>query len=439
MQLKSIKLKNFRQYINEEIIFATNKDRNITLVTGEMGAGKTTLEQAFRYVLYGISEFNNTELLNNIVKQETPVNNVVSSSVSLDFVFHDKEYNLVRTQNYFKSTQDRVTAQSSSLKLNRIIDGNYLPEKDEIALSIANRMIPQQLSDYFFADGEKIEKMSKSMKDNSKQEDFSNVVKSILGLNHFTNAIKHLKGVEKTYKQAIAKMGGEDLDKLNQEIEELDEKIISCENDIKQQNNQISIYEDMRKQLDLEIRQIPDAEKLQISYQENNRKLQILLKNLDTAKINYLNLSNNSASDYNNPIMNYFASPLIKKSLNILNEKSNINFGIPGLHASTIEHILNTGTCLCGSELHANSDQITALTYLLKTVPPYSSGVAISEFKKEAKLRVSAQSTLHDSLKMGYTRIKEIEMEIDRTKDDISLTETHLEKIDEVVDKKKKI
>ena len=46
MLLKSIKLVNFRQFINESIDFAEGKGgKNVTIILGENGTGKTTFAQ----------------------------------------------------------------------------------------------------------------------------------------------------------------------------------------------------------------------------------------------------------------------------------------------------------------------------------------------------------------------------------------------------------
>ena len=43
MLLKKIKLKNFRQYYGEqELEFSTSPEKNITLIYGKNGAGKTS-------------------------------------------------------------------------------------------------------------------------------------------------------------------------------------------------------------------------------------------------------------------------------------------------------------------------------------------------------------------------------------------------------------
>lgn len=48
MLLKSIKLENFRQFRNESIDFAQGEGgKNVTIIIGENGTGKTTFAQAF--------------------------------------------------------------------------------------------------------------------------------------------------------------------------------------------------------------------------------------------------------------------------------------------------------------------------------------------------------------------------------------------------------
>ena len=40
MLIKKITLRNFRQYMNTEIIFSTDPEKNITLIKGDNGTGK---------------------------------------------------------------------------------------------------------------------------------------------------------------------------------------------------------------------------------------------------------------------------------------------------------------------------------------------------------------------------------------------------------------
>ena len=68
MLLQSIKLKNFRQFCDEQIAFADGKDgKNVTIILGENGTGKTTFAQAFFWCLYGETEFSDKVIINRLV------------------------------------------------------------------------------------------------------------------------------------------------------------------------------------------------------------------------------------------------------------------------------------------------------------------------------------------------------------------------------------
>lgn len=71
MLLKSIKLENFRQFCNESIDFAQGEGgKNVTIIIGENGTGKTTFAQAFFWCLYGETEFSDKIILNKMVATE---------------------------------------------------------------------------------------------------------------------------------------------------------------------------------------------------------------------------------------------------------------------------------------------------------------------------------------------------------------------------------
>lgn len=52
MIIKKMKLQNFRQYIVTEIKFAVDGDKNVTVIMGDNGTGKTTLAQAFQGLIW---------------------------------------------------------------------------------------------------------------------------------------------------------------------------------------------------------------------------------------------------------------------------------------------------------------------------------------------------------------------------------------------------
>ena len=82
MKLYKLTLNNFYRYYGEQkIVFSTEKDKNITVLRGENGTGKTTLLNAFYWVMYGdvikpltIQSSATVQLILTLVKEEHPLN-----------------------------------------------------------------------------------------------------------------------------------------------------------------------------------------------------------------------------------------------------------------------------------------------------------------------------------------------------------------------------
>ena len=105
MKLISLKINNFRQFYGEQIIeFSTNLDRNVTVIHGENGSGKTTLLNSFKWLFYGITDFDtgNEKLLNERLVAESPEGENMEMEVKIDFEHEDIVYRASRVQNFVK-------------------------------------------------------------------------------------------------------------------------------------------------------------------------------------------------------------------------------------------------------------------------------------------------------------------------------------------------
>ncbi|MBS3973997.1 MAG: AAA family ATPase, partial [Actinobacteria bacterium] len=108
MLLKSLKMINFRQFINEEIDFAADSERNVTVIMGENGAGKTTISQAFSWCLYGDTDFDDKLMLNKIVASQMIPNEEKTVKVQLDLIHSGIEYTIITEQNYKKEFSNKL-------------------------------------------------------------------------------------------------------------------------------------------------------------------------------------------------------------------------------------------------------------------------------------------------------------------------------------------
>lgn len=153
MKLISLQLCNFRQFYGKtQVIKFASGERNTTAIYGNNGGGKTSILNAFTWVLYEkfTAAFASPELLiNNRALYEAKINVAVECWVELKFERDRKIYQLKR-KCYATKTLDRV--QYSSTKLFMLVagdDGRWYPPlepPDEIVESI----LPRSLHQYFF-------------------------------------------------------------------------------------------------------------------------------------------------------------------------------------------------------------------------------------------------------------------------------------------------
>ena len=134
MLIKSIDIENFRIFAGRQHVdFSTNRDKNVTLIMGDNGGGKTTFAQAFSWCLYGTTTFKKAdELLSLTVGAEMPVGSERRVTVSLVLEHNDREYHIVRFQDYRKESNGSVKAMSPVLTISyKAEDGQNEPIIDE--------------------------------------------------------------------------------------------------------------------------------------------------------------------------------------------------------------------------------------------------------------------------------------------------------------------
>ena len=114
MKLVSIILCNFRQFYGKtpEIICASGK-QNTTIIHGNNGAGKTTIMNAFTWVLY--EKFSaafaaETQLLNKRAITEAKAGKAIACWVEIIFEHNHKRYQAKRLCRAYRNEENKKTA-----------------------------------------------------------------------------------------------------------------------------------------------------------------------------------------------------------------------------------------------------------------------------------------------------------------------------------------
>ena len=113
MLFKSLKLSNYKQFKHEtEIDFG-----DFNIIYGLKASGKTTLLDAFSWILYGESMYKKNKLLNIEKAESMNKGDIQSISGSLE-IYHNKNvYKIKRTQDYLCFSNQIIKPDISNLKI----------------------------------------------------------------------------------------------------------------------------------------------------------------------------------------------------------------------------------------------------------------------------------------------------------------------------------
>ena len=436
MLIRKMELQNFRAYIGkQEISFATDEEKNITVIMGDNGSGKTTLAQAFLWVLYGDTEFKVKELINRVVRDGMKLNEEKKVKVVLYLNHDDKDYIISRSQTY-KRDYSTVKAHNVGFEIsyNRKGQQEFLDQNERDIM--IKKMLPQQLSKFFFFDGERIKSMSDEI-EKGKSKEFGDAVRGLVGLTAMMNAINHLKPsttnstIIGRYNKKIDEGGNIKILEYSGKIEKIQVENDEIEKRIGELDNQIDYYSKESDDLKHKIEGFASAEKMQHDgniLKKEIEKLEIVKNDATKSFLNYFNK--------NTPA--FLSKPLIHASLLDLSEADKLDKGIHDMHASTIDFLIKRGFCVCGTKLEPGSDEYSEICKALEFLPPKSIGTIINQFVKQSEDKTKLSETYFEMFESAFKSIREIQGRISEKQKELTFIDNNLLDLSEVSNLKKK-
>ena len=256
MIIKSIELNNFRIYRGVNRIELTpSGERNIIIVSGNNGYGKTTFLMSLVWCLYG----KNMEKVDELYKKEIDekgsynkyIGNSLNSSAAQDgetrfsvaVTFTDVEIpNTTCTEITLTRSYDRATSTSDELKI--LIDGkesDLFNDKDEEEMFIRDYILPIEIAKFFFFDAEKI--VSFAQVNTPKQRaELSQAYSQVLGIQKYAELKSELEKLQDDYrKEAAQPRDKKDFNELLATIATDEEYITDCDKKISEYQDKVSL------------------------------------------------------------------------------------------------------------------------------------------------------------------------------------------------------
>ena len=425
MLLKSIRLSNFRQFQDASMTFADGKNgKNVTLIIGDNGTGKTTFAQAFLWCLYGETSFSDKNLLNTHVARRMTPSSKERVEVELVLSHGTNEYRLIRSQNYRIELTGKIRADNSTFDIARKgPSGNTEWEPKTQCERVVNGILPKELSRYFFFDGERIEKMSKDISTGKKADDFAAAVKGLLGLNGMASAIQHFNprrnGVISTYDSKYDQESSSKIQEYTRDINACNERINEIDEELDQIEDQINEANSKRTEKIAELKQYEEGKKIQEEKErlENDIASFESLKSSEIRQMAYL---------FNSQMDLFFSMSLLSDAMEFLSQQDIAGKDIPFINDKTIEYLLDKKVCICGTHLDEGTAAYIKVKDLLKYVPPQSVGSSVSDFKKSVKSLISKDLTLPQDIRNSSIRLSELTDKITSFKNEVHALEGKL-------------
>ena len=251
MKIDNIKLKNFRIYKgSNEINLRNKKEKNISLIAGKNGFGKTTFLTSLIWCFYGklmaqvedkykqdirnaggYDAYLNT-LLNKTVRDQETEAHLLSVEIILEDLLIPsipcKTVSIKRSYNFDSGKED----------INILIDGdeNELTKSVGYEVFINDFILPREIAKFFFFDAEKIVSLAEA-KSKNELRSLSRAYSEVLGIKKYEELKKNLESL-------LVKLKRRGVSELQQE--KLTE-LLDTENEIEK-----SIAHNEDKQLDIE-------------------------------------------------------------------------------------------------------------------------------------------------------------------------------------------
>jgi len=387
MIFQSIKLFNFRQYKAEhKFEFSDSKQKNITLIIGDIGAGKTTFLQAFRYCFYGASSNylnlpRSNELINFNIADNLKEMEVTKIFVEVEFKHKANNYLVKREQKYIKKNNRLISHGSEDFSISESTSSSgFKTFRGDEALERMTRILPPGLSYVFMFDGERVEK---NISSNESRVELKEAVLGILGIKRIDALLEYIGTPGKNYGNTVFKY----INNKNPETSKEDKEIID------KRDTLLDILS--KKELDK-----ARVDKTLIDANGELEKISIIQAKIDKNKENINNRDklkkaeediNREINEFSNEYIKESGTSILFKMLLLSKNKydqfiaknDSANKFYHYLHKDTLDDVISREICICGREVKKHSEEEKTIHSLYSTALPIESSHHLSKISSE--------------------------------------------------------
>lgn len=418
--IKKIEIANYRQFVKQAVDFSTDKGKNIIIIEGKNGFGKSNIFNAITWCFFGIEEHlkpddRSLPICNTKLFKDLKTNGAIKTSVKVILDTDEGLKEIERTVMTHKTGDNAYYSdKKSDLRISECTRNNWkISPYPEYVIS---RILPKDMRHFFFIDGEKLRQLFENINPEE-------VRKSIFDLSQITllqNAINHLDYVKGSFRTGIR--GKEpQVDYIEAKIEELKKKIDDDKEYVaKLKSDRNEAFVNKRK-LDQQLEGI-DSKNIQI-LEEKRKSLELQISNVEQS-------INEKKQEYLDYLFKVAPSLMLQEPINNtlkkiakLKEAGKLP---PKIEAPFINELLKKGACVCGIDLNKkeNKNNRKKLEELLENNAKFSNlaeetitlrysllgllkeGEGYKEFSREHQTKIRKLEEKYSEMQKQLTEVK---------------------------------
>ena len=359
MKLEWMRLTNFRQFYGDQTIrFSRGNSRNVTVVQGVNGAGKTSLFTALNWSLYGLGVDDIGELVSKRAIDEAAVGSDVEMQIQLSFWHGGERYTVTRARCVTKTGRSSWQAKPQNDFSLDIIRADGQTRSVQNPTGRIEAILPSKVRSYFFFDGERIDQFARP----SHEAEVEDAVRNILKIEVLERAMRHLGTVADENQRELkrhASGGLEDLldkeSRLRGDTEKARQKLTESRDERNAAQRQIQEI-DLRLGEIQEVREWDEQRKVAIeAWKSREREKDHLLQEI---------------REIGNRGFFRFAGTAVSRATKVLDEKRERGEIPPGIREQFVQDLLASNLCICGRSIEEESDEHRRLIEVLRRSVP---------------------------------------------------------------------
>lgn len=419
MKLISLQLHNFRQFYGtiSKILFASSQNKNVTIIHGNNGSGKTALLNSLTWLFF--EKFTEAlqapeQLINSRVIKEASKGELLNCWVELVFEHGEKRFRIKRICEGIKNGTNNDITYMNSTKVElqwAAEDGRWKTEHNY--QDVIGRILPEQLHRYFFLDGERIEGLQRP----DKRGEVVSATKIFIGEEIFIRAVRHLHQAKLKFEHELKQIGDAETKGLILEKDKFENQIKALEKEIHIHKLNIEGYKIQEKHIEESLRKQEKVQMLQQRRDELKNQKEELQSTLVQIKSDLANLV--SQSGYKAFLNN--AISLYRDLIEQLRDRGELPSSIK---TPFVKELLRRGECICERGLVPGEPPYSAVTGWLAKC-------GISDIE-EVAIRIGAEiDTLDREVPNLFSKLDKEQQLRHKYKEQLSLVEDELETISE--------